>query len=181
MDLQSKSLLGQFYKFMFDDSLPENSCILIKNMFFAVILFPIAIIGSLPLWSEECWDYRSLFMKTLNGALVWVATIFFSVVGLAFVTKCGFEFWKDWPLFFVAILGLIGMAIFIIGVILAFAIIIGSIELCKYGINKYQKYSNSKRVDKLIDEEDYTPVEPSKLMIILNTIKDKTCIKINWK
>src|SRR5258705_3952614 len=95
--LKANSFIGRFYKFMFDDTLPETTCQLYRNTILSILLLPMAISAAFPLRKDESWDQKTLIGKWFNGCIIWISSILIAALGLGVLNELHFTFWKELP------------------------------------------------------------------------------------
>lgn len=177
---KANSFLGRYYKFIFNGVLPETTCDLYRNILFSIIFFPLFIISAVPLWADENWENKSLFRKTFNGFLLWFGAFVAGLLGLAILYKAGFIFWNNFPLVPALLVGLITFVIVFGGVILT---IVGLIWLGMVTYEKTSEYFNNKKWERRAAAVNAPQAEkkPSKVQVIIDTLKNKYCSKITWE
>lgn len=176
MKLKKNSILGRYCKFVFG-SLPENIC-KFPSVVISLLIFPIIIPAALPFWSSSCWNNQNLFEKFCWGIFHWLLIFLLWALGINILFEL-LPVSKDWPMWLI-LLGGIG------GIITSLLLVASLLTIIGFSIYFHDKVKerNARRkaydIDRSVEQNKPEP-GPSILQTWLKSIKDKTCIKINWE
>lgn len=177
MTLDPNSLLGRYYRWMFRGKLPNDFCTLFWNMLLGVLFLPITFIVwpvSL-LFRSDGWNAPLAARVLFIGPFYWILFFTIPTIGLSALKQnfgidlFGANFWVAMAVGWLAGLA-VGLAI-----VLGF----GSIVLIAYGF--YCTSEQYKEDRRLLRELQGDNVEPPKLRVLWDTIRNKYCTKIEWK
>ena len=182
MNFNTNSFLARYYRWMFRGTLPNDFCTLFWNTLLSVIFLPMTCLVYPVdlLFRTDKWE-SSLAGKVVIGMIWWVLFFLLPAMGLAvldeYLPSIG---WKTWNIWLALAVGWLAILIFGLILVLIGAIIFGSF----YGLSHLHSTIKEDRrlLRELQGEVDINGVsQPSKLRIILDTIRNKYCTKITWK
>lgn len=186
MEIKSNSWIAIYYRWMFNDKLPNDFCTLFWNTLLSLCSLPLTIPAYLTSFAfgNEVWNDRNLLGKMFHGFLTYFGFIVAYFIGLATwdnVFGSTWKTWDFWSILGVALVGFIGVALVVILVILSVVgICAGVYYSTRYLFNKkivYKtKYDNGNEYDNF-----YYEPKKFKIAILWNTIRNKYCTKITWK
>ena len=182
-------LISNYYKWLFRD-LPNDFCTLWWNTLASLPLLPFLIpayLVSFIFGRYDVWLDRNLLGKAFRGVLTYFLTVVALFFGLASFEKVFGQAWRTWdfwPVLGAAVVGFIGIAVFVI-------VVIGGIVGICAGISwLFTTIRNSFRTKitrNVVDEDGHeysrTYYEPKELKVVVlwNTLRQKYCKKITWE
>jgi hypothetical protein len=179
MIIGKTSFIGKYYKWMYNE-LPSDFCTLFWKSLISLLFLPLAF----PLYffpdQKANWNNSPIFWKAVGGMLIWLILFLIFLFGFAvlesYYTTEVLLTWSDFKLITLSFLiGILVSGIVIGGIIGIIFLIMGIREL--YFFLKYRVTQREVNVDKY----GYVITEPSQVVVMWSTIRNKYCTKITWK